>query len=112
MSSFPKRIDELIRHLGSSASAVNAKQGDRVYNFHYHPHEWTEFRQQLQVIQKRLKEQGFTPRIASFADIALWIFESSPIYKAQMKMESMGNFSHKMRNDSLYNVLAGSSSDQ
>ncbi|MBT8036119.1 MAG: DUF1788 domain-containing protein [Verrucomicrobiae bacterium] len=112
MSSFPKRIDELIRQLGTSASAVDSKQGDRVYNFHYHPHEWTEFRQQLQVIQKRLKEQGFTPHVASFADITLNIFQSSPIYSAQVKMEGMGSFSHKMRNDSLYNILSGSSSDQ
>lgn len=110
MSSFPDRINSLIRHLGSSASAVNAKQGDRVYNFHYHPHEWTEFRQQLQVIKKRVKEQGFTPHIASFADICLKILESSPIYQAQVKMEGRGNFSNEMRNKSLHSILAGSPS--
>lgn len=107
MSSFPDRIDELIRLLGTSASAVNAKQGDRVYNFHYSPQEWTQFRQQLHVIEKRMKDQGFTPRIVSFADICLSIFQSSPIYAAQVKMESMGDFSHEMRNKSLYGILAG-----
>lgn len=107
MSSFPDRINSLIRHLGSSASIVNARQGDRVYNFHYHPHEWTEFRQQLQVITKRIKDQGFTPHIASFADICLGIFKESPIYEAQVKMEKMGNFSNEMRNKSLHSILAG-----
>ena len=55
MSSFINRIDELVRHLGSSASSVNAKQGDRVYNFHYRPSEWTEFRQSLQQIVSGLR---------------------------------------------------------
>jgi hypothetical protein len=107
MSSFPERIDELIRLLGTNASAVNARQGDRVYNFHYTPREWTQFRQHLHVIEKRIKDQGFTPSVVSFADICLNIFQSSPIYAAQVKMESMGEFPHEMRNKALYGILSG-----
>jgi hypothetical protein len=107
MSSFPERIDELIRLLGTNASAVNARQGDRVYNFHYTPREWTQFRQHLHVIEKRIKDQGFTPHVVSFADICLNIFQSSPIYAAQVKMESMGEFPHEMRNKALYGILSG-----
>ena len=77
MSSFPDRIDELIRLLGTPASAVNARQGDRVFNLHYSPKEWTLFRQQLHVIEKRIKDQGFTPNIVSFTDICLGIFQAS-----------------------------------
>ena len=107
MSSFPERIDELIRLLGTNASVVNARQGDRVYNFHYTPREWTHFRQQLHVIEKRIKDQGFTPHIVSFADICLKIFKASKIYEGQVKMEKMGNFSNEMRNKSLHSILAG-----
>lgn len=107
MSSFPERIDELIRLLGSNASAVDARQGDRVYNFHYTPHEWTQFRQHLHTIEKRIKDQGFTPHLVSFADICLEIFQSSPIYAAQVKMEAMGDFPHEMRNKALYSILSG-----
>ncbi len=107
MSSFPDRIDELIRLLGVPASAVNARQGDRVFNFHYSPKEWTQFRQQLHVIEKRVKDQGFAPNIVSFADICLGIFQASPMYATQVKMEAMGEFSHEMRNKSLYGILAG-----
>jgi len=107
MSSFLNRIDELVRHLGSSASSVNAKQGDRVYNFHYRPSEWTEFRQSMQQIVKRLKDQELSPLVASFADICLGIFNDSRIYTALTKMEGTGAFSHQERNKSLYSILAG-----
>lgn len=107
MSSFLNRIDQLVRHLGSNASAVNAKQGDRVYNFHYRPSEWTEFRQNLHQILKRLKDQGFTPHVVSFSDICLGIFNESRMYTALTKMEGMGAFSHQERNKSLYSILAG-----
>lgn len=107
MSSFLNRIDELVRLLGSNASAVNARQGDRVYNFHYRPSEWTEFRQNLHLILKRLKDQGFTPHVVSFADICLDIFKQSPTYTAKLKMEGLGRFPHKAHNESLYSILAG-----
>lgn len=107
MSSFINRIDELVRHLGSSASSVNAKQGDRVYNFHYRPSEWTEFRQSLQQIVKRLKDQGFSPLVASFADICLDIFKDNPIYAAKLKMEALGQFTHDAHNKALYGILSG-----
>ena len=107
MSSFINRIDELVRHLGSSASSVNAKQGDRVYIFHYRPSEWTEFRQNLHQIVKRLKDQGFTPHVAAFSDICLGIFKESPIYAAKLKMEGLGQFPHDAHNKALYSILAG-----
>ena len=107
MSSFHNRIDELVRLLGSSASAVNAKHGDRVYNFHYRPGEWTELRQNLNLILKRLKDRGFTPSVVSLSDICLRIFNDSPIYAAKLKMEHIGNFSHREHNKALYSILAG-----
>ena len=58
MSSFPDRIDELIRLLGTPASAVNARQGDRVFNLHYSPKEWTQFRQQLHVVPEAEMDKG------------------------------------------------------
>jgi hypothetical protein len=112
MSSFLNRIDELVRLLGSNASAVNARQGDRVYNFHYRPSEWTAFRQNLHLILKRLKDQGFTPHVVSFADICLDIFNESRMYAALSKREGMGSFSHKNRNESLYSILAGGPAGQ
>jgi hypothetical protein len=112
MSSFPDRINELIRLLSNSASAVNSRQGDRVYNFHYSPGEWTQFRQHLPQILNRMRDQGFTPNVYSFADICLKILKESPIYAAQIKMESMGNFPHRQRNQALYGILAGTQGGQ
>lgn len=107
MSSFTNRIDELVRHLGSSASAVNAKQGDRVFNFHYSTSEWTDFCKQLPIIKKRVKEQGFTPNIVSFTEIIQNILDGNKIYAAKLKMEGLGSFPHKMHNQAIYNILSG-----
>jgi len=107
MSSFPERIDSLIHHLGTSASAVNAKQGDRVYNFHYSTNEWTEFLQKLHIIKKRIKEQGFSPHIVSFADICLDIFKADKRYALHLKLEKMTAFAHTKRNGDLYSIIAG-----
>lgn len=108
MSSFDSRINELARLLGSPASAVSAQQGDRVYNFHYRPSEWTSFRQTVPRLLNSLKGKGFTPIVGSFAKICLEIFESNPIYPALKKTEHIGNFSHKMRNDALFELLVES----
>ncbi len=111
MSSFPDRIKELLRLVGSPSSSVNARQGDRIFNFNYHPGEWTEFRKQLPVIKKQLRDKGFTPKELSFAEICLSIFKDSKIYQAQVKMEDMGTFPHSERNKALYSILSGAPAD-
>lgn len=107
MSSFPERIDRLIRHLTAEVSVVNAKQGDHVTNFHFEPEEWTEFRKQLPVILRRLRESGLDPQVVSFGSLVLEIFREAKMYPLLLKMESQGNFSHAQRNDALYALLAG-----
>lgn len=107
MSSFPDRINQLVRLVAASDSAVNARQGDRVFNFHYRPQEWTEFRKQLHIIKKLLKDQGFTPHVVSFAEICLKIFSQSKLYQAQVKMEGMTRFPHAARNADLFKILSG-----
>jgi hypothetical protein len=107
MSSFPERIDRLIRHLTAEVSVVNAKQGDHVTNFHFEPQEWTEFRKQLPVILRRLRESGLDPEVVSFGSIVLEIFREAKMYPLLLKMESVGKFSHAQRNEDLYTLLAG-----
>ena len=108
MSSFDSRINELARLLGSPASAVSAQQGDRVYNFHYRPSEWTEFRQSMPRLLNSLKGKGFTPIVGSFAEICRNIFEAHSRYAALKKTEQVGNFPHKMRNEALFKLLVES----
>lgn len=108
MSSFDSRINELARLLGSPASAVSAQQGDRVYNFHYRPSEWTEFRQSMPRLLNSLKGKGFTPIVGSFAEICRNIFEAHSRYAALKKTEHVGNFPHKMRNEALFKLLVES----
>lgn len=110
MPSFDNRINELIRLLGTAASAVSAQQGDRVYNFHYRPTEWTGFRQSLPLLLKSLKQKGFTPIVGSFAKICLDIFESNPRYALFKKTEHVGNFPHRTRNEALFKLLVESPS--
>jgi hypothetical protein len=107
MSSFPDRINQLVRLVAASDSAVNARQGDRVFNLHYRPSEWTDFRKHLPLIRKLLKDQGFTPNVVSFAEICLNIFKDSKIHQAQLKMEGMTTFPHAAWNRDLYQILAG-----
>ena len=107
MSSFPERIDRLVRHLTSHLSAVNAKQGDHVTNFHFEPEEWTEFRKQLPGILRRLREEDLDPQVVSFGALVLEIFKGANVYPVLLRMEALGNFSHAQRNDALYALLAG-----
>lgn len=108
MSSFDSRISELTRLLGSPASLVSARQGDRVFNLHYRPSEWTDFRQSLPRLLSSLKKKGFTPLVESFARICLDLFESHPRYAALKKTEHVGNFPHRMRNEALFKILVES----
>ena len=110
MPSFEDRINDLTRQLTAAASAVKAQQGDRVFNFHYRPSEWTTFQQQLPRLTQRLRERDFAPHTVSFSDIILSIFEASPIYGALKKMESKAQFSHQQRNESLHRILVGDGS--
>lgn len=110
MSSFDSRINQLTLLLGSPASAVSAQQGDRVYNFHYHPSEWTSFKQSIPRLLKSLKNKGFTPLVGSFAKMCLDIFQAHPRYAALKKTEHVGNFPHKMRNEALFKLLTESPS--
>lgn len=107
MSSFPERIDRLIRHLTAEVSVVNAKQGDHVTNFHFEPEEWTEFRKQLPVILRRLRESGLDPQVVSFGSLVLEIFRQDDIYALHLDTEGLANFTHSQRNDDLYCLLAG-----
>jgi hypothetical protein len=107
MPSFPDRINQLIRLISASESAVNARQGDRVFNFHYLPSEWTEFRKQLPLIKNLLKEQGFTPHVVSFGEICLEIFKNDSMYDLLVMQEGMASVSHGTRNTELHQILAG-----
>lgn len=108
MSSFPDRINQLVRLIAANDSVVKARQGDRVFNFHYRPSEWAEFRKQLFLIKKLLKDQGFSVHVASFAEICLKIFKEDSIYDFIVSQESMGSYPHATRNKELFQILAGS----
>jgi len=86
---------------------VNSRKGDHVYNFHYHPQDWSRFRQELPRIVKRLEERGHSPQVSSFADICLGILQESSMFAAMQGVEAMGSFPHSQRNDDLYGILAG-----
>lgn len=109
MSSLTDRFQQLRLYLNTSASSVNSKLGDQVFNLHYRPEEWSKFNNDFHLLLKNLREDDFTPHVVSFADICKEIFEESPIYKMQVKLEGMGSFSHEERNKTLYSILTGSS---
>ena len=106
MPSLDNRLDTLIRLLGRPAPAVNARQGDRVFNFHYEPHEWAKIRLKLPMIRKRLENAGFTPHIHSLADLITEIFTENERVIEAMKKQEHRPLSHEKHTETLYNILA------
>lgn len=106
MSSFDSKIETLLRLLGRPVAAVNARQGDRVYNFHYEPHDWAKLRLKLPMIRKRLEDAGFNPHIHSLADIMEKIFSDNERIIDAMKKQEHRALPHEKHTETLYNILA------
>jgi hypothetical protein len=109
MHSFEDKTESLIRLLGSPGSSVTARQGDRVFNFHYHPDEWAGLRAYLPKIRVRLEKTGYTPFIRSFADIMSAIYDSSgkKAIDAMVAAESRTQLPHKTYTGTLQQFLIG-----
>lgn len=106
MSSFDSKIETLLRHLGQPTTAVNARQGDRVFNFHYDPADWATLRMKMPMIRKKMEDAGFTPHLHSFADLLQEIFaENSRQIDALKKLE-VRPLPHRTHTETLYNLLA------
>lgn len=109
MPSFEDKTEELIRLLGSAASNVNARQGDRVFNYHYDPAHWAEMRALLPKMVVRLEGQGFSPQVHSFADIVTDILgtEGAAAMEAMAKAETTSKLPHKTYTATLQQLLTG-----
>jgi hypothetical protein len=92
MRSFEDKTETLVRLLGSPSSNVSARQGDRVFNFHYEPQKWAEVRGILPKIKSRLEKLGFTPHLHSFADIIKAILERDAKQPINAMIKAEGKF--------------------
>jgi len=108
MSSLHKLIEDTLQAVGAAQSSVDARQGERVFNMVFPTQAWTQFHQHLPVLLNRLKERGYSPRVASFAQLILGILKENPIVQAKIRVEHIGSFSHLERNRSLFELLSGS----
>lgn len=107
MHSFEDKTESLVRLLGSPGSNVTARQGDRVFNFHYLPGEWAALRAYLPKIKIRLEQAGYTPHLHSFADILSSIYEREGKKAIEMMTAAEGktNLPHKAYTDTLQRFL-------
>ncbi|MDB4657244.1 DUF1788 domain-containing protein [Verrucomicrobiales bacterium] len=109
MHSFEDKTESLVRLLGSPSSNVTARQGDRVFNFHYLPGEWDALRAYLPKIRVRLEKLGYTPHIHSFTDIVSSIFDGKgkKAIDAMTSAEGKTNLPHKAYTGTLQQFLIG-----
>lgn len=107
MHSFEDKTETLVRLLGSPGSNVTARQGDRVFNFHYLPTEWAALRSYLPKIRVRLEQAGYTPHLHSFADTLTSIFECDGQRAIAMMTGAEGktNLPHKAYTETLQRFL-------
>ena len=107
MHSFEDKTESLVRLLGSPGSNVTARQGDRVFNYHYLPGEWASLRASLPKMRVRLEKLGYTPHIHSFADIMSSIFEGKgkKAIDAMTSAEGKTNLPHKSYTGTLQQFL-------
>jgi len=105
MPSLEEKTERLIRMLGSPESAVNARQGDRVFNYHYDPCQWAEMRRQFPLIENKLERAGFTPFFHSFADAITEIFAEHPAIEDLISNEGTRRLPHQAYNEELAYLL-------
>lgn len=113
MHSFEDRIETLVRLLGSPSSNVSARQGDRVFNFHYLPNQWATVRGHFPRIRARLEKEGFTPQFHSFANIIDEILERDAKQPIEAMTAAEGKFTlpHKTYTETLQHFLTKTPAD-
>jgi len=107
MLSIPDKIEKTVQAVSAPASAVDARQGERIFNLVYPQQEWTRFRQCFPKLLKRLKDQGFTPVTISFSDCIEQVIANNRILQTTLKMENTLAPDHRENNQMLFRQLCG-----